>query len=449
MIKKRRRPSVQANSHHGPPPIPVTVDSLAWGGRGVGRNEGKVIFVSKGVPGDRLLIQLQRVKSHYAEGRIQAVLQASPDRVEPKCKFFSHCGGCQWLAVRYARQLAEKEALVKSILRRHLSGCEVLPIVPSDPPRRYRHRGDLHVRPSGKGAKVGFFQESSHQLVNLDECLLFDRDYNAVYGKIRKTMQEEPSAAHVERLTLARSEAGDQYVALLWMRDDSPPAVIAEVADWIGRQNLSGALLVSAHDPSHVFSASGTSQISYSLQGEPPIEVRADIRSFTQAHFALNKRLVEAAKGNLALSKHERVLDLYSGVGNFTLPLAAECREVVAVEENPIAHENAKDNARRGGIHNIKHLPGDSGVWVTNLASASERFDAVLLDPPRDGAKGIVEALGHLSPRRILYVSCNLPSLDRDLQALAAGGFRPVRLQPWDLFPQTYSVETMCLLTRA
>ena len=450
MVNRKRRPqSARSNTHHGPPTIPVTVDALAWGGRGVGRHAGKVIFVSKAVPGDSLLVQLNRVKTRYAEGRIQAVLHPSSHRVEPKCKFFSHCGGCQWLAVSYERQLAEKEALLKSILRHHLSDCELLPIVPSEPPRGYRHRGDFHVRPSGAGAKMGFFQESSHQLVNLDRCLLFDEAYNAVYGQLRKTMQREPSAAHVERLTLARSEFGERYVALLWMRDDSPPSSVAEVEKWVGGHGLAGTLLVSARDPSKVLAASGTSQISYGLQGERPIEVKADIRSFTQAHFALNRRLVDAAKGILALSRHERLLDLYSGVGNFTLPLAQECREVVAVEENPFAHENAKDNAQMNAILTIKHLPGDAGSWVRKLVSASERFDAALLDPPRDGAKGVIEVLGHLAPKRILYISCNLPSLDRDLQAFAERGYRPALVQPWDLFPQTYSVETLCLLNRA
>jgi 23S rRNA (uracil1939-C5)-methyltransferase len=162
----------------------------------------------------------------------------------------------------------------------------------------------------------------------------------------------------------------------------------------------------------------------------------------------MNRILVRRALEWLDPGRHERLLDLYSGVGNFSLPLATVCREVVAVEASPFANEDAKDNAGRNEIFNVKHLPGDVLEWSRKLAAASESFDAVLLDPPRTGARGLVEPLVYLRPKRILYVSCSLPSLERDLQDFHGAGYKLVRILPMDLFPQTYGVETLCLLKR-
>ena len=139
----------------------VEVESLTWGGRGLGHHDGKVVFVAKAAPGDRVLVRVEREKSSYAEGRIEAVLHPGEDRVDPKCKFFSHCGGCQWLAVAYPRQLREKERLVTSTLRRHLEGCQVEPIVPSEPPRGYRHSGDFHVSARGRGSRSAFSRRAA------------------------------------------------------------------------------------------------------------------------------------------------------------------------------------------------------------------------------------------------------------------------------------------------
>jgi len=449
--KNQRRKGSNRTVRAGTAPLLVDIESLTWGGRGVGRHGGKVIFVAKSVPGDKVLVRVDREKSSYAEGRIEAVLHPGPDRVEPKCKFFSHCGGCQWLAVAYPRQLQEKERLVRSTLRRHLEACQVEPIVPSEPPRGYRHRGDFHVKRTGAGVKIGFFQEGSHDLVNLDVCLLFDGAYNEVYARLRRALQEQRAAAWVEKVTLARSEDGGGYALAMLVGESADQAAVQSLSDMAAGLDLSGFVIAGMRAPETALARGGEPFIKYRLpsaSGPDGLEIRADIRSFTQAHYALNRQMVAAAGDWLALSRHERLLDLYAGIGNFTLPLASGCKEAVAVEAGLLSHEDAKANAERNGILNIRHLPGDAAAWVGKLAAGSERFEAILLDPPRSGARDVMEALGHLGARRILYVSCNLPSLDRDLQDLARLGYRLERLKPFDLFPQTYGVETLCLLSR-
>lgn len=434
-------------------PLSLTVDRLAWGGKAVGRHEGKVVFVSKAVPGDHLLVAVDREKSRYAEGHVQAVLRPSPDRVDPRCKFFGHCGGCQWLSVRYPRQLAEKEALLKSALRAHLDGVQVDPIVPCDPPVGYRHRGDFHVVRSGGEARVGFFQEESHRVINLDVCLLFDQAFNHVYGALRHALKGDAAARGLERLTLARSEAGESYVLHCQLGPEGAPDDAGRLARVGQDAGCSGVLVTPAKDPGRALALEGVSWVRYGLSrpglAGPDLEIRCDVRSFTQAHYGMNRRMVATALEWLRVARHERVLDLCAGSGNFTLPLACSCTEVVAVEDSAFAHADSKANAERNGLFNVRNIRGDAADWVTKMAAASERFDAVLLDPPRSGAKGYAERLGLLSPQRILYVSCNLPALDRDLSGFRAHGYRPVRLQAWDLFPQTYGVETLALLQKA
>lgn len=447
-----KRPRQAGRTPAAHPPIDLQVESLTWGGKGVGRHEGKVIFVPKSVPGDHLLVRLDRVKASYAEGHIQAVLGPSVHRVEPKCKFFSHCGGCQWLSVSYERQLQEKDAILRSALRHHLDHCQVDPIVASDPPRGYRHRGEFHVKPSGAGVKIGFYQEESHQLVNLDVCLLFDKAFNDVYGRLRAALQDKAEARCISRIVLARSESEEHYAVLVIVGSEAREQDAAAVASILQGLSQGGFLVARAGSEGAVLARGGTPRVSFEVPseetGDRTLRLEADVRSFTQAHYALNRKMVAAALQWLGLARHERLLDLFAGVGNFSLPAAAACREVVAVEANPIAQDDAKANAGRNGLWNLRHLPGGALPWTTKLAAASERFDAILLDPPRTGARGLAESLSYLGPRRILYVSCNLPSLDRDLQDFAASGYRPIRIQPWDLFPQTYGVETLALLTK-
>jgi len=449
----KKTASTASRSHRpGRSPLALTVESLAWGGKAIARHEGKVVFVSKGTPGDHVLVTLDRTKSRYAEGHIEAILRPGEDRVDPKCKFFSHCGGCQWLSLRYSRQLGEKEALLRSILRHHIGEAVVDPIVPSEPQTAYRHRGDFHVVPSGREVRIGFYQEGSHHVTNLDLCLLFDRDYNDTYGRLRSALREAQVAQLLEGLTLSRSETGGHYA--LHMK--TSPRATREDAQSLARlareAGCGGVLVTPTPRPGDVLAGEGSHSVRFRLerlQGElGEMELGADVRSFTQTHYAMNRRMVGTAAEWLSVARHERLLDLYSGVGNFALPLAQLCSEVVSVESSPFALADSKENAARAGVYNMRHLPGDAAERVKDLAARSEKFDAILLDPPRAGARGVIEHVGHLGARRILYVSCNLPSLDRDLTDFHSKGYFPVRLQPWDLFAQTYGIETLCLLER-
>ncbi len=461
-FKRRQRPAKEGEHkgrrqripRHtgGAAPVEVEVESLAWGGKGVARHDGKVVFIPRSVPGDKLLVRFTRVKSSYADGQIVSILRPSARRVEPKCKFFSHCGGCQWLSADYQSQIEAKEKLLRDALRHHLDGAELLPVVPAEPPHGYRHRGEFHVYPTGDSVKIGFFQEESHRVINLDTCLLFDAAYNNRYQELRSALKDEPSARTLESVTVDRSESGETYALHFRLHHGGTreAEALCRLAESL---QFNGAIVTTASDSAKTLCFSGTTWTTYQLLASETgaskdFLLRADARGFTQAHYAMNKKLVGGALAWLSLSPNERVLDLFAGGGNFSLPMASLCRQVIAVEGSPIAHQDAVENAKNSGTLNVVNLRGDASEQSRLLASAGELFDVVVLDPPRSGAKEALPHLARLAEKRILYISCSLPALDRDLAILKTLGFKAERVQGWDMFPQTYNLETMVLLSR-
>ncbi len=431
--------------------VVLDIESLSWGGRGVGHHDGKVVFVSCATPGDRLLVSLKKIKASYAEGSIKAVLRPSSDRVTPKCKFFGHCGGCQWLSTAYERQLVEKEALVRAFLRRLLDKTVVETISPSPSPVAYRHKGTFHVKPSGGGIRSGFYQASSHKVTNLDLCLLFDKAFNELYGDLRRALRFEAAAVGLGGFVIVQSEEGSEFVVHLRFRPGYSRAEVEGLAKTVSGLGFRGVVATPSGFPERELAKEGELRTAYRLKdlsGGRDLILRADPRSFTQSNYPLNRILVETAFDWLSLSGNERLLDLYAGIGNFTLPLSKACSTVVAVESSPLALGDAGDNAAANNADNVSHLEGDAVRRTGELVERGEIFDAVILDPPRDGAGALIGTLSLLHPKRILYVSCNLPTLARDLEELARTGYTLERLRPFDLFPQTYGVETLCLLRK-
>ncbi len=425
------------------------MDRLTWGGRGLGHRGGKVVFVPKTVPGDRLLVRPERVRASFTEGRVAGLLAPGADRVDPRCPWFSQCGGCQWLAVDYARQVLEKGRMLQAALRHHLEGAVVEPLARAAPPLAYRHRGDFHARSTLAGVRLGFYEEGSHRLVEVARCLLFDKIFDAQLDRMKGLLDSLPEARGLERMTLASSETGGPFCAHFRFGPGAPPHALAALLAKIAPAGLGGAVVGTERGNGAGSLVEGSPFVWFGVPaGGGDLRLRAEVRSFTQAHFAMNRRLVSEAMAWLGLGPRERLLDLYAGVGNFSLPAARLCREVVALEGSPQAHADAIFNARANEARNVVHLEEDAARGAARLAGEGERFDAVLLDPPRTGALAALGHLARLDPRRILYVSCNLPSLERDLGELLRVGYRLVRVQGWDLFPQTYGVETLCLLEK-
>ncbi len=428
----------------------LQIDRLAWGGRGVGRHRGKVVFVPKVVPGDRLLARAEKVKASFTVARMVGLLTPGDDRVDPRCPWFARCGGCQWLATGYSRQVQEKDNILRSALRHHVEGARMDPIVRSAPAQAYRHRGDFHVRPTLSGARIGFYEEGSHRLVDVEGCLLFAPAFNTALGRLRGLLAKIPEARSLERITLAHSEDGNGLVAHFRLRPEGDAGMARSCTEQMKPMAFKGMVITGGRRGTVLHWQGGDPHVWFQVpdpHGE--LRLRAEVRSFTQAHLAMNRRLVPEAVAWLGLSRSERALDLFSGVGNFSLPMATRCKEVVAVESSATACADARFNAEGNGVSNVVHVEEEAAKAVARLSGQGATFDAVLLDPPRGGAADVLQSLPRLAPARILYVSCNLPSLGRDLGQLRGLGYRLARVQGWDMFPQTYGLEALCLLEKS
>jgi 23S rRNA (uracil1939-C5)-methyltransferase len=428
---------------------PAEIESLVWGGKGLSRINGKVFFVAKSVPLDKLLISITKEKSDYGEGEIDKILLPSPFRVSPICPHFNRCGGCQFLHINYQKQLEEKERIAKEVMRRWTATSEFNPIVPSSSPLEYRHSGDFHIFLDNEKLKVGFYEPESHKIVPFDRCFLFSEDFNETLSQIKGIFAKSSWKEKLFKINLSVGGDLTDFVLTVFLKEKNPEAGNAIIEE-LGHLRLKGILVLGTKDNEEV-SREGDTSLSYSIlsgsgsfAGE--IKLKYDCRSFTQADYGMNRLIVDDVVSMMNPASHEKVLELYSGIGNFSLPLAGNCKELAAVESSKFAVSDAKENSVSNKRANILHLEGSVEDWIIKLQGKGSKFDAILLDPPRQGAFEVVSHLAAFSPKRIIYVSCSLPTLDRDLRRFSEFGFKPKQFRFYDLFPQTYGIETVVLL---
>ena len=452
----QRNKTRRLNPHRKKPPaktIPLKIDGLTWGGKGIGRSGGKVVFVARSAPGDEGQVRVTRDTSSYSVGVFEQLETPSPFRVSPGCPSFPDCGGCHWLQVDYGRQVAEKDQLVRSFLREHLHSATLLPITHSDTPLGYRHRGEFHAATAGGDLVLGFFAEGSHMVVPTVECDLFSPRFNRVLAAVRGALRCAPGAGEVRSVVIAASEDESHFVAEVKVSTRVSCDAAAAICAGLRSSGIGGAVVSGPGGTSPALATSGQASICYTLPSSDTgigknLILRASLGSFTQSNYQVNRLLVRELLGWLRRSSPGRVLDLYSGVGNFSLPASSCCRELVAVEDSAAASADAGENARDNGISNITHMTGAALPLLQEFSSSGRRFDLVILDPPRGGAPGAAGPIAALAPEMVAYISCNLPTLARDLGAFSAAGYHLEAVRPFDMFPQTCGVETACLLKR-
>ncbi len=431
----------------------VDIDDLAPGGEGVARAAGRPVFVPFSAPGDRVELDVPEGEG-AAHVQPLRVLAPGPDRVEPPCPHFGPgpdraCGGCEWLHLRYERQLREKERGLVEALRRigrlEPGAYPLRPIVPSPAPLRYRSRAKFHV--DREGSRLVFFRRRSHEPVAIAGCALLEPGLDRL------------RAAVGPALAVARLRPSE--VALEWSERDGRGAVLLRglpggegtrrrCDDLLARvPDLAGAIVEGEGDGRRP----GTSTLvgdpvlrHERVPGDPAAGVarrRPDVCQ--QANRGANALLVAAAL-DLLRADGEEVLELFCGAGNFTGPLSRRAASVAAVEGQGPAVELARADLGGG---NVRFFAGDALALAGALARERRRFGAGLLDPPRDGMKGLGPLLRDLAAPRAVYVSCDPATLARDVRTACANGYRPAVVQPVDMFPQTHHVEAVVLLERA
>ncbi|MDI6877892.1 MAG: 23S rRNA (uracil(1939)-C(5))-methyltransferase RlmD [Desulfitobacteriaceae bacterium] len=430
---------------------------LASDGSGVGFVEGVATFVPELLPGEIAEIQITERKKRFQRAALVRLLQPAVERQEPPCPVFAVCGGCQLQHLDYASTLAWKRQWVSDALQR-LGKVDVEQgmnqTLGMEFPWRYRNKAHLHRDEEGR---LGYYRERTHETVRFPDCLLLSEGMNQWIKTLEDTLgQNYPT---IRNVTLRQNTRGEGLCLL----ENLPEGRV--------REHLRTRLQTVFSESMSVWGLTQSGNLVSLTGGEGPavgirdglltglrdtraIELEVEILgkrfqvsplAFLQVNPLMTEKLYSLALEWTDLTGKERVWDLYSGIGTLTLALASKAQEVLGIEENPFAVEDALRNALLNGLKNAHFL---AGRVEDRLMELKDRPDVVVLDPPRAGIElAVVHALLRLKPERIIYVSCDPGTLARDAGRLVQGGYRVERVQPVDMFPWTRHVESIIMMT--
>ena len=424
--------------------LTLNIERLDDQGRGVARHQGKVVFVAGALPGEQVEARLSRDATRYAEARLGKVVRASSERQTPICPHVGRCGGCRLQhASPGLQQQSKAEQLVHQL--RQLGGLSVPEpeAVIAAAPYGYRRRARLALRIERGQLQLGFRGAASNDICAIDQCPVLEPALAVLLPQIRAALAAQARPDDYGHAELLLSSEGP-LLLLRRLRPVPAPrlAALAAALDGLrfGFEDNDGSVVDVAGQP--------LADCHYQIQvAQRPLAIAFQPHHFIQVNAAVNQALVQRLLDWLQPAAGERLLDLFCGVGNFALPLAAAGAEVVAVEGVTAMVEQARANAERLGL-SAQFLLGDLNAGVPPEALAGGAFSAVVLDPSREGAKGVVGGLAALGARRVAYISCNPATLARDAAVLAAQGFVLSRLALVDMFPQTHHVEALALFER-
>jgi 23S rRNA (uracil1939-C5)-methyltransferase len=445
--------------------LELDVDSLAYGGNGVARFDGFVVFVRRGLPGDRVRARVTKVKRSHAEALATEVVRPGPQRVEAPCAHYPACGGCRFQDLAYEAQIAQKQEQVRDALRR-LGGIAEPPleeILPCEPEIfHYRNKLEYSFTRTPAGAALGFHKAGRwDEVLEVDRCWLTTEVGNGLRDAVRDWAREEGLEAY--------SQAdGTGYLRHLVVREGrNTGQALVQLVTAPGERFETGYFVDvvrrfpevrSVHWSVNESPAEVTNLPSELLWGDPWIEeelcgLRFRVRpnAFLQTNTAMAERLYGLAREAARLTGRETVWDLYCGIGTIGLSLAADALTVWGIEVSEESVACALENAELNGITNSAFFAGNVGEVVEELLARSGPPDVVVVDPPRAGLAGkALRRLGRMGAPRLVYVSCNPTTLAGDVKTLRAEwGYDLRRARPVDMFPHTPHVETVALLERA
>jgi 23S rRNA (uracil1939-C5)-methyltransferase len=420
----------------------LTIDSLADGGWGVGRNEGKVVFVPLTAPGDVIRCAIERDRGSFAFGTLIDLVSPSPARVAPECPVFGSCGGCQWQHVRYESQLlAKHDILVDALVRiGRLQDVEVGRTVGSPRTHGWRTAMDLAFTVRGGAVSVGFHSRHGSDIVPIPACPVAADPINARLPRLPEAIR----AAGIEGNGEIRLVAGINGRVAAHLSSERSFSVGERRAERFIRDVDVTGLEVTTRSGASVFGAPAVMYPGWDGANEAGLLCRAS--SFVQANPDTNRELIGRLLG--AGVAGADVLELYCGIGNLTVPMAAARARVTGVEVSRTSVQDARNTVESMGIAGAAFIVGRAEDVVCRPSIRRATFDVLVLDPPRTGARPVVERLEGLSVREIVYISCSPPTLARDLALLGEDGWRPVSIVPLDMFPQTFHTEAICRLRK-
>ncbi|MFN7251394.1 MAG: 23S rRNA (uracil(1939)-C(5))-methyltransferase RlmD [Anaerobacillus sp.] len=442
--------------------IEVTIEDLTHEGAGVAKIDGYALFIPKALPGERAKVKVIKVNKGYGFGRLLEVVKKSEDRIdEPACSIFEQCGGCQLQHLSYEAQLKQKQKQVRDVLERigKITDVVIHPTLAMSDPWRYRNKAQVPFADREGGLVAGFYQERSHEIIDMDRCLIQHEQNDHVVQVVREIATkygirgyDEANHRGTLRHVVARYgvNTGQLMVVLVTKSREIPHKneVIKAIKERIPHitsivQNVNSKRTnVIFGDETVVLSGE---EYIYDTIGDVKFAISA--RSFYQVNPEQTKVLYDQALQYADLTGSETVIDAYCGIGTISLFLAQRAKHVYGVEIVPEAIDDAKRNAKLNHMENVDFAVGQAEKVIPWWYAQGIRADCIVVDPPRKGCdEALLETIIKMKPKRVVYVSCNPATLARDLRVLEDGGYKTLEVQPVDMFPHTTHVETVALI---
>ncbi|MDL0430543.1 23S rRNA (uracil(1939)-C(5))-methyltransferase RlmD [Marinobacter sp. TBZ242] len=442
-MSRRRRKALPTE------PVRCVIENLSHDGRGIARDNGKAQFVDGALPGETVMARFISSRSKFDELRAVEVLEADAARITPPCDFADLCGGCSLQHMAGDAQIRFKEDTLREHFA-HFGGIEpeewVAPM--RSPALGYRRKARLGVKyvPARESVLVGFREKRNSFLTDIDRCVVLDPRIGERITPLREMLHGLDAHRRIPQVEVA---CGDQEAAMVFRNMD--PLSESDTAALIRfgqAHDLHIYLQPKGPDTVHrIWPESGEERLSYHME-EFDLTMKFHPMDFTQVNAGINRTMVHRAVEWLDVRPEERVLDLFCGLGNFTLPLARRAAQVVGVEGDDAMVVRGRENAELNGLSNVAFHGADLQADFTAQPWAAEGFDKILIDPPRSGAQEVCEYLTAFGAKRIVYVSCNPATLARDAGVMVRNGYRLVRSGVMDMFPHTTHVESMAMFER-
>ncbi|HDN2512301.1 MULTISPECIES: 23S rRNA (uracil(1939)-C(5))-methyltransferase RlmD [Providencia] len=423
--------------------LTVIADSLDAAGQGIARLDGKTIFVADLLPGEEAQIELTEDKRSFAKAKVVKRLSTSPQRVKPQCRYFNQCGGCQQQHIDIELQRASKAEALQYLMMRETGVDKSAAPVMSGEPYGYRRRArlGLQYQPKHQRLVMGFRQVQSNTLVDIKNCPVLVPELDMLLTPLSECLNQlsiKPKLGHVELI-----HADNSNIIMIRHLVPFSHADKQKLNDFERQYDVS--IWLAGNDNALEALTSSSPMPEYQVVGEV---LKFNPLNFIQVNGQVNQLMVAQALAWLDLTREDRVLDLFCGMGNFTLPIARLAQSVVGVEGVENLVEQARNNAQLNTISNATFYNENLEAEIHTQPWAAQGFNKVLLDPARAGAAGVMEHLIKLMPEKIVYVSCNPTTLARDSKVLLDEGYQLLHLRMLDMFPHTSHLESMALFIR-
>jgi len=402
----------------------VTLEKLTYGGEAMGRlPDGRAVFVPFGLPNEQVRVELTEDKKNFARGKLIDLLKASSERIEPKCKHFGKCGGCHYQNLPYEKQLQAKTEILRDQLQRigKIENPQIRQMIASPLEWNYRNHVQFHLTAEGK---VGFINAKGNSTLPIEECHLPETGINAFWRELQFESNKE-----VDRVSL---RAGQNEELMVVLESENPETPEIEIEADVS--------VVHLFDE-HAIVLAGQDNLLFNISGK---DFRVSAASFFQVNTVMAEKMVEYLISKLPVTPSTTLLDVYCGVGLFSKFFAAKCQQVIGIETSESACEDFAFNLDE--FDNVELYEGAAEDVLPGLAGRLDSSTYAIVDPPRAGIeRHALDAILSIKPQIIAYVSCDPSTLARDAARLIYGGYRLVDVTPFDLFPQTYHIESISI----